>query len=239
MKIFHGVSTATKARVACPILRAWLASLRYRFVVDDPGALPWRIGRPAIYVFWHEAMLMLAHAHVRDASPLISRGRDGDFISAVVERFGGRAVRGSTDHDGKDRGGRAALREMIRQGRTRHLAIPVDGPVGPRRVASAGAVVLAGQTGMPLVPLGLAAGSALEVGPSGREIMLPVPGTRVWAAAGAPMHVPPDLPRDRRGAYTALLQAAMDAVTSRVEGYARGARPPVRPIGLRQLRSLR
>jgi len=239
LKVFPKVPTKIKVRVASGLLRAWLGSLRYRFVIDDLDVLPWRIGRPAIYVFWHEAMLMLAYTHVQDASPLISLGRDGEFISGVVERFGGQVIRGSTNHSGRDRGGRRALREMIRQGKTRHIAIPVDGPVGPRRVASPGAVVLAGQTGMPLVPLGIAAGAGLLVGPEGREIVLPAPLASTWILASKPIEVPAELPRDGRGEVTQQLQDAMVAVTSEAESYARGARPAAVPMNLRQLNSLR
>ena len=92
---------------------------------------------------------------------------------------------------------------------------------------------------MPLVPLGIAVGRGLEVGPNGREIILPVPMTTAWIVAGRPIDVPSDLPRDRRLEQTARLQQAMDEQTARAESYAAGAGPPVAPTTLKQLQALR
>jgi hypothetical protein len=84
-----------------------------------------------------------------EAHILISQHRDGELIHRIVSRFGFRSVRGSTT-----RGGAAALRDLIRLGRSGvDLVITPDGPKGPRHVAQPGVVQLAQATGLPIVPL--------------------------------------------------------------------------------------
>ncbi len=110
----------------------------------------YRKGHHLIIAFWHGRQLMMpltyrgTQAHI-----LISQHRDGELIHRIVSRFGFRSVRGSTT-----RGGPAALRDLIRLGRSgADLVITPDGPKGPRQVAQLGAVQLAQATGLPIVPL--------------------------------------------------------------------------------------
>ena len=89
MRIFPRVNVRTKARIAAGIVRLLVGSLRLRFVLDDPAAVPERLGRPGIYAFWHEMLLIPAFTHGGLISPLISRSPDGDMITEVVRLFGG------------------------------------------------------------------------------------------------------------------------------------------------------
>ena len=76
---------------------------------------------------------------------------DGEIIAQICQRLGVGVIRGSTA-----RGGCHALLEMIRnQDETTHLAITPDGPRGPRRELKAGVVMVASQSGLPIVPVGI------------------------------------------------------------------------------------
>jgi lysophospholipid acyltransferase (LPLAT)-like uncharacterized protein len=72
------------------------------------------------------------------------------LIAQACRHLGFSLVRGSTT-----RGGTEALREMLRLGRTGHLAITPDGPQGPRRRVQPGLIYLAASTGLPILPIGI------------------------------------------------------------------------------------
>lgn len=200
------------------LLRAWLGSLEFRFVVDDPAAAPHRMPRHGLYVFWHEMLLLPAYTHGSTIATLVSFGRDGDLIANVLHYWRGRTVRGSTDHQG----GRA-LREMLRLARQSHLGLAVEHPQGPARVVAPGAIFLASRSRMPVVPVGLAPSRWRRVGPAGRRIALPLPFCRVRVVAGRPIRVPADLDRNGLERWRRKVQAAMDQVQSRAERLAAGA----------------
>lgn len=110
----------------------------------------YRQDRHLIIVFWHGRQLMLPLAYRgKEAYVLISQHRDGELIHRIVSRFGFRSVRGSTT-----RGGVAALRQLIRLGRSgADLVVTPDGPRGPRQIVQIGVIQLAKATGLPIVPL--------------------------------------------------------------------------------------
>ncbi|MBA2252502.1 MAG: lysophospholipid acyltransferase family protein [Nitrospirales bacterium] len=110
----------------------------------------YRDGQHIILAFWHGRQLMIPLAyHGREVHILISQHRDGELISRIMSRFGYHSVRGSST-----RGGTAALRQLIKLGRSGvDLAITPDGPKGPRYVAQPGTIQLAKVTGLPILPL--------------------------------------------------------------------------------------
>jgi lysophospholipid acyltransferase (LPLAT)-like uncharacterized protein len=79
---------------------------------------------------------------------MISRSKDGEFISAVANRSGWTTVRGSSS-----RGGPEALKGMINHLAEHRLAGHIiDGPRGPFGVVKPGAIRIAHATGSVLVP---------------------------------------------------------------------------------------
>jgi len=238
MRIFPHVNVRTKARITAGIIRLLVGSLRLRFVLDDPAVVPTRLGRPGVYAFWHEMLLITVFTHAGLISPLISRSPDGEMITEVVRLFGGEAIRGSTNHDGRDRGGARALREMIRHGRERHIAITLDGPIGPIRQVPPGAIVLASRARMPIIPLGIAPACGRWFGKDSRLVCVPAPFCRTWVVAGRPIDVMPDLTKRDRDEQVRRVQAAMDDVQKRAESYAKGTARPRSWMPLGQIRSL-
>lgn len=226
-----------KATIAVTLVRLFAGSLRYRFVLDDPCVAPQRMNSPAIYVFWHEMLLLPLYTHCSQILPLVSRGRDGAVIDEVIRRLGGRTIRGSTDHDGKNRGGRTALREMLRAGC--HIGVAIDGPVGPRReTISPGVAFVAGNAGMPIIPVGIAMKTLVSVGRHGRAVNLPRFFSNAWYVLGSPLAVPPQTERPDLRALMQRVKTAMDDVQARAEEYARTGQPPTAALTLRQFRDL-
>lgn len=148
------VETWVKLSVLPPIGAAVIRGLGRSMCIETKGqesidAL-YQSGKRVIIAFWHERQLMMpltyrgTQAHI-----LISQHQDGEIIARIVERFGLKAIRGSST-----RGGAIALRELIRIGRSgADLVVTPDGPKGPRRVVKLGVVQLAKATGLPIVPL--------------------------------------------------------------------------------------
>ncbi len=153
----------------------------------------WR-SRGVIFVLWHNGLMIpLGHESCRGVRALISSGPDGEFAARVVRRFGVDAVRGSTSKDG----GKAlleAVRSVRWNGTPPRWAVTPDGPRGPRYVLQAGAAWLASRTGLPVVPLGIAAERAWYLKTWDRYC-IPKPFSRVHLVFGAPMEIPRELSR--------------------------------------------
>mgnify|MGYP001191303601 FL=1 len=153
-------------------------------------------GQTAIIAFWHE-LLPLAPALWWWALPqnpalhlnvLISRNRDGRFIADIVGGWGIRSIAGSSDRKGKNKGGMAAYREMLRLLRGGQLvSITPDGPQGPRHTVKGGVLRLARQSGEQIVPMGMiCAGFRLK---TWDRMVFPLPFGRGIYIADAPLDV--------------------------------------------------
>ena len=136
--------------IAAVVIRALGRSMRIETRGQEHVDRLYREGKRVIIAFWHARQLMMpltyrgALAHI-----LISQHQDGEIIARTVERFGFRAVRGSST-----RGGTEALRELIRLGRSGvDLVVTPDGPKGPAQVAKIGVIQLARVSRLPIIPL--------------------------------------------------------------------------------------
>ena len=153
MKIDHPILYKLAALVGSTAVRAWMDTLDYRVVFYDPDVDPAspRCRGQKIYVFWHEYILFpLAMRGHCNLAMLLSRHRDAEVLSYVAYHMGFEFVRGSTN-----RGGVAALRQLLDKSRHMHLAITPDGPRGPRRQMAPGPIFLASKLGIPLVAMGV------------------------------------------------------------------------------------
>jgi lysophospholipid acyltransferase (LPLAT)-like uncharacterized protein len=166
-----------------------------------------RAGQRVVFVFWHQQLLPLVHYHRGEGIVvLVSEHGDGEYITRVILRHGFGVARGSST-----RGGSQGLRQLVRAAREGHdLAITPDGPRGPARVFKPGALVAARLTGLPVVPLAVAASSAWHVN-SWDRFMVPRPLARLHIAYGEPIEVP-------RGADEADVEALAERVQARLEG---------------------
>jgi hypothetical protein len=149
-----------------------------------------RAGQAIIFAGLHEGMMMLPY-HFRDRTGgvvLVSPSRDGDLIADTIERFGLRAVRGSSGHGGRD-----ALDAMIAALRADGVSagVIVDGPRGPALDAKPGALLLARATGLPIVPGTWWIRPLVRVHSWDRTIV-PMPFARIAFAFSEPLFVPPD-----------------------------------------------
>jgi lysophospholipid acyltransferase (LPLAT)-like uncharacterized protein len=148
----------------------------------------WRCGRPVVFVLWHGRLLPCTYRHRgQRLVTLISRHRDGDYITHVVERWGYHAVRGSSSQGGAD-----ALRQLVRSVRSgRSIAVTPDGPRGPREQMKMGPLSIAQLTGAPLIPVASGASRAWYFGGWDR-FLVPKPFARLRIRYSEPIIVPRD-----------------------------------------------
>lgn len=80
---------------------------------------------------------------------LVSEHGDGEIIARTLKSLGYDLIRGSTTH-----GGARALVDMRKRFESPGIiTITPDGPNGPYRELKSGAVILAKQTGVPILPM--------------------------------------------------------------------------------------
>ena len=116
--------------------------------------------QPMILAFWHGQHFLTPFVKTRKshrAKVLISRHRDGEFNAIAAERLGIETIRGSGDPGGAfhRKGGVGAFREMVRaleQGY--NVASTADVPKRAR-VAGLGIIMLARESGRPIVPFAM------------------------------------------------------------------------------------
>lgn len=204
-----GVSAALAAR-------AWRHTLDARALYFDPAvdAVHPRFAGRCVYAAPHEYMLLPI---ILRAGPhmlaLASRHRDGAVIDHAMRQLGWSVARGSTT-----RGGTAALLAMLRDDR-RLLILTPDGPSGPRRSFSPGAVFLASKLGLPLVCVGLGYDRPWRLR-SWDRFAIPRPFSRCRAVFGPALRVPPDLDRGRLERHRAFFERHLAWLTDYAERWA-------------------
>jgi lysophospholipid acyltransferase (LPLAT)-like uncharacterized protein len=116
---------------------------------------------PGIFAFWHGQHFMAPFVKTKDsyrAKVLISRHRDGEYNAIAAERLGIGTIRGSGDHGSAfhRKGGVGAFKEMVRAlDDNYNVALTAD---VPKRscVAGLGIIMLARETGRPIMPFAMA-----------------------------------------------------------------------------------
>lgn len=212
MKITHPLAIRSSALLLSLWLRGWLSATSIHEDFAEASSHPLRASSPRIYLFWHENVALAAYAYANlPVSVLISSHRDGELVAQVLRMLGGVAIRGSST-----RGGAKALRQMLQEGKDRHLAITPDGPRGPRRVIQPGAVFVASVCGMPLVPLGIAFRRPWRV-KSWDRMVIPRFADPAYVVAGTEVKVPAELDAQGLEHYRQLAQAAMDRTQLQAE----------------------
>jgi len=160
-----------------------------------------------LYTTWHQRMMYLAKfMKPRRLWILVSQSRDGTFGAETAKWLGFRTIRGSSS-----RGGARALLQVSRQLKEGHpVGIFADGPRGPSRVAKPGPVLLAGKTGVPLLPVSWGADRCWVLN-SWDRYLIPKPFARVAVHFGRPIYVPRSTRREDLEAYRRQLEDEMNA----------------------------
>jgi hypothetical protein len=198
-------------------IRAWFATIRLRwcggaYLHPDPSTR-----RNCVYVFWHQRLLCFTYTHLnRGVRILVSRSRDGEVIARLASRLGFVPIRGSSR-----RGPTEAVRGLLAETRSGYdFGITPDGPLGPRHVFKVGAVYLASQSGLPVVPATVSYGRCWRF-KSWDEFLLPWPFTWGVIHVGPPVVVPPDLDASGLETWRLRLQETLQLHTRTTDEHAR------------------
>ena len=227
------------------VLWAWMSLVAHtvRWTVEgEDAARVAHAGRAPglIIASWHETILLMPSGWLRyfrhwperrgRAAMMISLSPDGAAVSEAVEHLDIDVVRGSASNKkkaNKDKGGLRAIAEASKRLREGGIVcMTPDGPRGPRRIASAGAITMAQRSGAAVLPYAICAKPISRFG-SWDRLIFPLPFARGGIVLGTPI----DCPRDGNvEALQEALQIAMDTATRRAEELAGFPAQP-RPTG--------
>jgi lysophospholipid acyltransferase (LPLAT)-like uncharacterized protein len=203
----------------------WLTN---KFSFDPPNVYQ-RVEpqQPAIFAFWHGQHFMTPFIKNKDsyrAKVLISLHRDGEFNAIAAERLGIGTIRGSGDHGSAfhRKGGVGAFREMVRAlDDGYNIALTADVPKRSR-VAGLGIIMLARETGRPIMPLAMATSRFIRLKNWDRTT-INLPFGRGALVGIEEIHVPPDADAEVMEKLRARLEAYLNEVTRRA--YVQVGRP--------------
>ena len=181
-----------------PLIAVFLriSALALRFRIEDPQNLLTRDpDQPRIWAFWHNRILMMPYLYARLCPGrrmlmMVSRSRDGEFITRIMNRFGIDGARGSTSRGGSD-----ALRELLRElerPQARDIGITPDGPRGPREKVQDGVLALAATSHRMIYPITLQYSSCWKLG-SWDGFQIPQPGAVCRVIIGPAVAAPKSL----------------------------------------------
>lgn len=196
--------------LAARLLRLLSVTLRKEIVGEEPVQALWDARQPAIFVYWHDQLLMMTFGyHGPGVKGLYSASRDGEYLVRTMAYFGVGAIRGSST-----RGGRAAFREMLAMAKEPvDLAITPDGPKGPRHEVKEGVAQLARLSGRPVVPLAFVCSRGHRFA-SWDRFLFPYPFSRAVYTFGEPLYYDQTESVDQ---FRQRVQAAMEANVRRAE----------------------
>lgn len=189
-------------------------------------------GGPILAAIWHGRLLVAPRLKPegRRTLAVISNNRDGDLITAVVERFGVDTIRGSTYDKVKkrDKGGRevmiAALAEIQEHGSI--VALTPDGPRGPRMRVQDGIGRLALETGAPVIPVTFSVRRGI-VARSWDRFLVPFPFNRGVMIYGSPIWPETGQSPEEHAALSERIESEMNALTAEADRLC--GRDPVLP----------
>lgn len=170
------------------ILNLYTMTLRVQFEGMEKIQKHLESGGKIIVPSWHQRFFAgFFLPKIFELSPciMISRSRDGDFISKVVQRIGWIPARGSSS-----RGGREALRAMVQGVNENKIGGHiVDGPTGPPRIIKPGLISLAQSANAVICPAFVAYEKAW-IANSWDRFMVPKPFSRILLRFGSIITVP-------------------------------------------------
>lgn len=216
MKLGDRVAVGLAGVAAPPLFRLLYSTLRFEWE-GEANLDSWRTGLPVVFVTWHGRILPLLYLF-RNAGlvMLVSRHRDGEYLTRLGRGLGYGAVRGSSS-----RGGHVALRELVREVRSgRSLAITPDGPRGPREQFKPGALQVARITGAPVIPVMAGGGGAWWI-EGWDSFMVPWPFATIKVAVGEPSYVARDVSVRQLAEEASLLEDRLHELKLRVNGETR------------------
>jgi len=204
--------------IAAEFLRlVWLTN-KFRFDPPDVYEIV-EPQQPVIFAFWHGQHLMTPFVKTKEShrvKALISSHRDGEFNALAAERLGIGTIRGSGDHGSAfhRKGGVGAFKEMVRALEQKYyVALTADVPKRSR-VAGLGIIMLARESGRPIMPFAMATSRFIRLDNWDRTT-INMPFGRGMLVGGEVIEVPSDADGETMERLRARLEATLNDATRR------------------------
>jgi lysophospholipid acyltransferase (LPLAT)-like uncharacterized protein len=104
----------------------------------------------SVFIFWHSKMLIgWWILRNKKLGALVSKSKDGEILSSILNKWNYKVVRGSSSKAGKE-----ALHEIINFAKTGNsVVLTPDGPRGPAGYIKNGALVISYECQIPIIPV--------------------------------------------------------------------------------------
>jgi lysophospholipid acyltransferase (LPLAT)-like uncharacterized protein len=177
---------------------------------------------PVIVAFWHGQHFMMPFLKRKKypAKVLVSRHRDGEINAIAAERLDVGTVRGSGDHGAAfhRKGGVGAFKNMVRAlDQKFNMALTADVPKVSRK-AGLGIIMLARESGRPIVPVAIATSRFNRLNNWDRSV-IHLPFGRGVMMGGDLIRVPPDADSATMETLRQQLEGELNALTRRAYAY--------------------
>lgn len=144
--------------------------------------------KPYVYSVLHAQQLAAATCGDPDTAAMVSQSRDGAFVALGLKAVGITPIRGSSKHQGEDKGGLSALINLMKHVRTGKPAyLAVDGPRGPRNRVHKGIAVLSQKTDATVLNVAVVPSRRWIIKKSWDRLQIPWPFCRVDTYFGVPI----------------------------------------------------
>ena len=188
-------------------------TLRYEILNSEPVNKLYDDNTNFVLAFWHGKMIVPWFFHRRkNFGALVSLSKDGDILSAVLNKWKYNVVRGSSY-----KGGKESLNTMLELARQNYsIAITPDGPTGPNEKMKAGAVIVAKKTKIPLVLIGVHIKKKFVL-KSWDNFQIPKPFTKVIVKYSEPIFIDENLSFDETSEIIKNQEAQLSLLNSETE----------------------
>lgn len=150
---------------------------------------------PMIIAMWHGQFMLLPTLSNLGipVRAMLALHRDAEGLAHALRHYGIELIRGAgASAKGKDRGGAHAFRAAVAALENGFsVAMTADVPPGPARKVGHGIVTLAKVSGRPILPIAMASSRYWSL-PTWSRMTVNLPGSRLGASFGSPIHVPAD-----------------------------------------------
>lgn len=156
-------------------------------IIDKKGVL--YTENNVITIIWHNRLLFFPvispKVQRRRTVAIVSRSRDGQYISDLLKCFEIRSARGSSS-----KGGVRALQTAINAlNEGNHVALTPDGPRGPKYKLSKGPIYLATKSGASIYPCTVNSSNYWQL-KSWDNFQIPKPFCKLTYILGEPINIP-------------------------------------------------
>ncbi|MBN8570714.1 MAG: lysophospholipid acyltransferase family protein [Ignavibacteria bacterium] len=157
------------------LIKALISTLKIKITNRDA------LNKPAVFIFWHSQMLAgWSIFRNRKSCALVSQSKDGEILSALLKKWNYKVSRGSSS-----KGGKEALRDLINASHEDYsIVITPDGPRGPAEQIKNGALIVANECSIPIIPVKIIYSSKKILLKSWDKFQIPYPFSKCTVIFG-------------------------------------------------------